>query len=103
MSYTWHKYYVNNIFIDNGKSAKNMKNQTELSKLNRVIKRELKLKNYDNYHFIVYDVSRLSRNIISGLTFLDNLSKLTSGIFIFRYNLCRRSPDLDRLQLRYPP
>ena len=86
-------FYVNNIFIDNGKSAKNMKNQTELSKLNRVIKRELKLKNYDNYHFIVYDVSRLSRNIISGLTFLDNLSKLNVNIYMLREGINYNSPQ----------
>ena len=72
------QFNVYNIYIDDGKSAKNMKNQTNLYKL----KRDITKNNSENKYFLIFDISRFSRNSLDALSLLSHLS-LFENIHIY--------------------
>ena len=92
------KYCYNNnilikdIYVDDGKSAKNMTNQKELSKLKRDV---LKFNIYDNTakkYVMIYDISRFSRNTLQALQLLDILSKNNINLYFLSENLYYDNP-----------
>jgi len=79
------KLFIKDIKTDNGISASNMNNLTQLNELLLQLKQNQNDNN--NITIVIYDISRFSRNSLQALQIIDELNKMGINIHFYTENV----------------